>query len=184
MNLEDNNREISPYLKMDRFSYGNIVRIGKNGNIKVGSFTSIASGVKAIMVGHNTDWISTYPFSSREMRNYFKNGLPSSIHGHPREYGDILIGSDVWIGQDVSIMGGIYIGHGSIIGAGSIVTKDVAPYSVEAGIPSVTRKMRFTQEQINRLLDIEWWNWPIGKINSNLDLICSPNIGEFLRIHG
>ena len=38
--------------------------------------------------------------------------------------------------------------RGSVVATGSIVTKDVAPYSIVAGVPVKIIKMRFTQEQI------------------------------------
>ncbi|NKF21895.1 serine acetyltransferase [Solimonas sp. C16B3] len=40
------------------------------------------------------------------------------------------------IGAGAVILGPITIGHHSVIGANSVVTKDVAPYSVVAGVPA------------------------------------------------
>ena len=49
---------------------------------------------------------------------------------------NIKIGNKVWIGFDVKILKGVTIGEGAVIAAGSIVTKDVAPYTLVAGIPA------------------------------------------------
>ena len=54
----------------------------------------------------------------------------------------VIIGNDVWIGARVIIMPGITIGNGAVIGAGAVVTKDVAPYTVVAGIPAKVIKQR------------------------------------------
>jgi acetyltransferase-like isoleucine patch superfamily enzyme len=43
-------------------------------------------------------------------------------------------GADV--GMNAVILPGVTIGKGSIVGAGAVVTKDVAPYSVVAGVPA------------------------------------------------
>lgn len=49
---------------------------------------------------------------------------------------DITIGNDVWIGAKSVILPGVKIGDGAVIAAGSIVNKDVAPYSIVAGVPA------------------------------------------------
>jgi acetyltransferase-like isoleucine patch superfamily enzyme len=46
----------------------------------------------------------------------------------------VFIGNDVWIGSGAVIMKGVSIGDGAVVGAGSVVTKDVAPYSIVAGV--------------------------------------------------
>jgi acetyltransferase-like isoleucine patch superfamily enzyme len=50
--------------------------------------------------------------------------------------GEVIIGDNVWIGEKASIMPGVHIGEGCIIAAHSVVTKDIAPYSIVAGIPA------------------------------------------------
>ena len=50
--------------------------------------------------------------------------------------GEIHICHDVWIGSRVSIMPGVTIGEHAIVGSGAVVTKDVAPWTVVAGIPA------------------------------------------------
>jgi len=60
----------------------------------------------------------------------------------------IIIEDDVWIGHGVIILSPSRIGKGSIIAAGSVVVGDISPYSIIAGVPAKTIKMRFTPDQI------------------------------------
>lgn len=54
----------------------------------------------------------------------------------------VTIGNDVWIGDKVTILPGVHIGDGCIIAAGAVVTKDVAPYTIAAGVPAKAIKNR------------------------------------------
>jgi acetyltransferase-like isoleucine patch superfamily enzyme len=60
-------------------------------------------------------------------------GLNSAGFG----YNDnIIINSGVWIGVGSMILPGVEIGTKAVVGAGSLVNKNVAPYSVVAGVPA------------------------------------------------
>jgi acetyltransferase-like isoleucine patch superfamily enzyme len=58
----------------------------------------------------------------------------------------ITIHDDVWIAANCTITKGTTIGTGAIIGANSVVTKDVAPFSIVAGVPAKFIKMRETED--------------------------------------
>lgn len=77
------------------------------------------------------------------------------------------------------IMEGVKIGDGAIIGAGSLVLKNVPPYAIVAGVPAKIIKYRFSEEEINKLLEIQWWNKSIEWIKENVDLY--ENISMFLN---
>jgi acetyltransferase-like isoleucine patch superfamily enzyme len=49
---------------------------------------------------------------------------------------EVIIEDYVWIGTRAMILPGVTMGKGSVLGAGSIATKDLAPYSIQAGIPA------------------------------------------------
>ena len=92
--------------------------------------------------------------------------------------GDTIIGNDVWIGYKASVMPGIQIGDGAIIGANSVVTKNVAPYSIVGGNPATEIRKRFSEEQIEQLLELKWWDWDIEKITQNLQKLTNCDLFE------
>jgi len=82
------------------------------------------------------------------------------------------IGSDVWIGENVTILGNVTIGDGAVIGAESVVTKNVAPFSVVAGVPAKFIKYRYDNDKIELMQKLQWWNWSLEKIYANYDRLC------------
>lgn len=42
----------------------------------------------------------------------------------------------VWLGSNVIVLPGVHIGEGAVCCAGCVITKDVAPYTVVAGVPA------------------------------------------------
>jgi virginiamycin A acetyltransferase len=139
----------------------------------IGNFCMIASDVTFIMNGanHLTEAISTYPFE------IFANGWEKAMEGktYPVK-GDTVIGNDVWIGYNATIMPGVRIGDGAIIATNSTVVKDVDPYSIVGGNPAKEIRKRFSKEKIEKLLEIQWWNWEIEKITENLSILTDNNL--------
>lgn len=139
----------------------------------IGKFCMIASDVTFIMNGanHPTNSISTYPFE------IFGNGWEKAMEEktYPVK-GDTVIGNDVWVGYNATIMPGVRVGDGAIIATNSTVVKDVAPYSVVGGNPAKEIRKRFSDKQIEKLLEIEWWNWEIEKITENLSVLTDNNL--------
>lgn len=71
-----------------------------------------------------------------------------SIEAGRAENKKVVIADDVWIGHGAIIMHGVIIGEGAIVAAGAVVTKNVEPYSIVAGVPAKTIRMRFSEEDI------------------------------------
>jgi virginiamycin A acetyltransferase len=140
----------------------------------IGKFCMIASGVTFIMNGanHLVDAVSSYPFA------VFGNGWENAMDGraYPNK-GDTVVGNDVWIGYNSTIMPGVQIGDGAIIAAASTVTRPVEPYSIVGGNPAKLIRKRFSDEKINQLLAIRWWNWDIDRITRNLHHLTGNNVG-------
>ena len=139
----------------------------------IGKFCMIASDVKFIMNGanHLTKSISSYPFAI-----FGKNWKDAMIGKQYPTKGNTEVGNDVWIGFNSTIMPGIKIGDGAIIATNSTVTKNVEPYSIVGGNPAKEIKKRFTKEQIEKLLEIKWWNWDIEKITKNVKNLTGENL--------
>lgn len=141
----------------------------------IGKFCSLACGVRFLFnsANHRMDSISTYPFPLFFEEWDLNRTDVADAWDHK---GDIIIGSDVWIGYEAVIMSGVTIGDGAIIGTRAVVTKDVPPYTIAGGVPAKPIRKRFSDETIDSLLQIRWWDWPKEKIAQNISAIQSGNI--------
>ena len=163
-----------------RYTYGvETIRIrewGEGTDVLIGAFCSIADNVEIFIGGnHRTDWVTTYPFG-----HIYKEVFPWHGRGHPATKGNVVIGNDVWIGSGATIFSGVTIGDGAVISAKSVVVKDVPPYSIVGGNPAKVVKLRFTEDQIIRLLKNPWWDLPESRINELLPLLCSSNVEDLI----
>ena len=161
------------------FTYGHplVLDFGEGSTLIVRKYCSIADNVTIFLGGnHRIDWITTYPFNV--LHEKFPNA--AGLKGHPSTKGNVIIENDVWIGYGSAILSGVRINNGAVIGAGSVVTKDIPPYEMWAGNPARFIKKRFSDDQIEKLLAIEWWNWSEELINDNIKHLCSGNIDLFI----
>lgn len=151
-------------------------------NLIVGSYCSVGSNVKFYLGGnHRHDWVSTYPFQVKNIHNNTFKSLPNKIEGYPHSNGDIKIGNDVWFGDNVTVMSGIKIGDGAVIGTNSTVVKDVKPYSITGGHPAKHIKYRFSEDIIEKLLEIKWWDLEEDKLDTLLPYMMSNNLDLFFK---
>lgn len=75
-------------------------------------------------------------------------------------------------------MPGVRIGHGSIVSTGAVVTRDVPDYAIVGGNPATEIKRRFSAEDIEKLVRIAWWDWPIEKITRHVRVISDGSVAE------
>lgn len=61
-------------------------------------------------------------------------------------------------------MSGITIGNGAVIGARTVVSKNIPDYAIVVGNPMRIVGYRFSDDQIDKLLTIRWWEWKIEDI--------------------
>ncbi len=143
--------------------------------LSIGKFCSIACGARFLFnsANHALSSLSTYPFPI-----FFEEwGL--SVDDVSRAWdnkGDIVVGNDVWIGYEAVILAGVTIGDGAIIGARAVVAGDVPPYTIVGGVPARPIRKRFSDDVIEALLELRWWDWRPERIAANLDAIQSGDI--------
>lgn len=127
--------------------------------------------------GNEHDYLSAAMMPSYRI----KNKLGGALSRHPEE-NIIKIGNDVWIGQGVSIVRkeGLCIGNGAVIGSGAVVTKSIPDYAVVAGVPARVIRYRFSEDIIERLDSLKWWDWSNEKILENEELLTGRLTGEIL----
>lgn len=139
--------------------------LNQNDTVKksiIGKFCCISWNV-TIYSGENHNFNAPSMYTSYHWKHLFG----STFVSNKNEVSKTIIGNDVWIGNGAIVINGVKVGDGAIIGAGAVVTKDVPPYSVVAGVPAKIIRKRFSDEIINLLLDIQWWNWPAEVIKEN-----------------
>lgn len=127
----------------------------------IGAYCPIADNCIIGGASHPMNWVSTSPvfFSG-------KNVLRKNFADHI--YSDIRItsiGNDVWIGNNCLIKSGVQISDGAIVGMGSVLTKNIGPYEIWAGNPAKMIRKRFSDENIKKLLDYNWWSLDVREVS-------------------
>ena len=166
-------------VSVDLYTYGSCFDKGFNlgGKVQVGRYCSIATDVRYFGANHPIDNITTSAV--------IYNRKLSHLDVNDVERHSLSIGNDVWIGAEVLITSSCsVIGDGAIVGAGSVVTHDVEPYTIVAGNPAKVIRRRFTDEQIQRIVDTKWWNYTPQELMkyypdmADISVFCSKITGE------
>lgn len=163
---------ISPngvYLKRGNH-FGTAIRIGNGtringkfrakgiGVMSIGKYCAFGENIRALTANHNLNTINLQVDLNKKLSVPFADTARKNI----------AIGNNVWIGDNVIILPGVTIGDCAIVGAGAVVTKDIEPFSVNAGNPSRFLKYRHPSEEIRELLKgVSWWDWSEKKMASN-----------------
>lgn len=157
--------ECARYLMPDRDDVDKLI---------IGSFCSIGTGVSFVMAGnqgHRHDWITSFPFFYMDEEPAFADAINAY-----QPAGDTVIGNDVWIGAEAMIMPGIKVGDGAVIGSRALVTKNVEPYTIVGGNPAKVIKQRFSDDEVEKLLEMKWWDWSQEQLKGAMPLLCSGDI--------
>lgn len=143
-------------------------------NATIGKFCSIADHCRIGLANHTLDLLSTSPVFTLANNAAKTKWVESNVDTKSSK--KVIIGNDVWIGSHALILGGVKIGDGAVIGAGAVVTKDVPPYAIVGGVPASIIRFRFSQEIIDKLLEVEWWNIPKNKLCNIIDVFHTSQI--------
>lgn len=146
----------------------------------IGKFCSIACGAKFLFnsANHTLRSLSTYIFPVLfEEWGLDVARIPEAWDNR----GDIVIGNDVWIGYDAVVLAGVTVGDGAIIAARAVVTKGVPPYTIVGGVPARPIRRRFSDSEIDQLLELKWWDWPEEKIARSIGVIQSGDLEGLKR---
>lgn len=144
-------------------------------NTSIGKFCSIADNCRIGTASHTMNNISSSPIFTLNI-NATKTSWTNNSIFHNNEVKNVNIGNDVWVATHVIIKDGITIGNGAIIGAGAVVVKDVPPYAVVGGVPAKVIKYRFEQSIIDKLLELQWWNYSDEKLKDNISFFQTEDI--------
>jgi virginiamycin A acetyltransferase len=125
--------------------------------LKIGRFCQIAHGVRFITssANHAMDGLTTFPFPIFNQ---------DQMVGYQPDQRDTVIGHDVWLGFGALVMPGARIGNGVIVGAGAVVRGVIPDYAIVTGNPGTVSRYRFAPQDIERLQNLAWWNWPADLI--------------------
>ncbi|WP_408630276.1 CatB-related O-acetyltransferase [Amycolatopsis mongoliensis] len=142
----------------------------------IGKFCALGEGVRFIMNGanHRMDGPSTFPFPimGGDWAPHFDlvTGLPGR--------GDTVLGNDVWLGYRSMVMPGVHIGHGAVVAAGAVVVDDVPAYGIVGGNPAKLIRRRYSDADVDRLLAVAWWDWPLQHITDHVRAIMSGGVDD------
>lgn len=157
-------------LKMGSFSYA---VSGYYQFADIGRYVSIGEDVQIGRSDHPLTWSSLSPIFYENSFGVMNVEIPEAASVGPGDFlrpenyppnQPVVIGNDVWIGHGAFVMPGVRVGDGAVIAAGAIVTRDVPPYAVVAGVPAVIKKYRFSEQVIERLLQVRWWRYPFWEL--------------------
>ncbi|MGJ8639908.1 MAG: CatB-related O-acetyltransferase [Opitutaceae bacterium] len=138
---------------------GRITIKGK-GACFIGRYCAFGADVKVITSNHLTSYANLQCTLQRKI-----GAIETDV-----AFGSVTIGHNVWIGDSVIVLSGVSIGDGAVIGAGAVVTKNVPSYSIVGGVPAKVIRARFSEQVIQKLSAVEWWNWSPEELRRNREM--------------
>lgn len=194
---------IHPDCEIHEASFGRFVEIGKGSritnsvigdysycdryadiaNADVGKFANIAAFTRIGATDHPMHTASMHHFLYRSGDYWDDAGRDEDFFAH-RASRRATIGHDTWIGNGAMIKPEVTVGIGAVVASGAVVTKDVAPFTIVAGMPAVKIRDRHTPAIIERLMALAWWDWDHDQLRVSLDDFRKLPVAEFLEKYG
>lgn len=136
-------------------------------NARIGRFANIASCVRIGATDHPLDRASLHHFLYRSA-SYWEDATDDADWFAHRAGRIARIGHDTWIGHAAQIKPEVTVGDGAVVAAGAVVTRDVAPYTIVAGVPAAPIRRRLDPELSARMIDLAWWDWDHATLRARL----------------
>lgn len=155
-----------------RYNYG-----FSGARLNIGPFCALAQGVQILMPDANHAMVGPSSFPFPIFGGAWAEALALADYPPPTK-GDTTIGPDVWIGTEAMVMPGVTIGAGAVVAARAVVTRNVPPYAVVAGNPARVVRMRYSPQDVARLLALAWWDWPVEAITQAIPALIKGNAAE------
>lgn len=152
-------------------------------NAVIGKFANIAASTRIGATDHPLDTASLHHFLYRSA-SYWDDAENDTDFFQHRTSRMTNIGHDTWIGHGAMVKPEVTVGHGAVIAAGALVTKDVAPYTIVAGVPAKPLRQRQPKDIAERLIALAWWDWDHAQIRVALDDFRKLKAPEFLEKFG
>jgi acetyltransferase-like isoleucine patch superfamily enzyme len=156
-----NNCSIGRYVEL---SPGGCIEIGDDtsiqdrsilvGDVSIGRYCSISLNVHMSSGRHYFDL-----FPTELIKDQDRFALQSREHA-PDHSRPVMVEEDCWIGINAVIMPGTRVGKGAVVGANSVVTKEVAPYTIVAGVPARLIKERLAFRAPRTVVFGDRSHWP------------------------
>ena len=163
---------------MDDYSY--VVNDSDIAYTQIGKFCSVAAMTRINPGDHPMHRASQSHFTYRTEK-YMENVADDEEFFNWRRQRGVKIGHDVWIGHGAIILSRRTIGIGAVVAAGAVVTKDVAPYTIVAGVPAKPVKLRFCPHIAEKLIALNWWDWSDAALKAALPDFRTLTIEEFIE---
>lgn len=149
-------------------------------NTAVGKFSNIASFVRIGATDHPLDRASLHHFMYRSA-DYWPDAEDDAEWFARRAARRASIGHDTWLGHNCQVKPEVTVGHGAVVASGAIVTRDVAPYTIVAGVPAKPVRERLAPALAERLIALAWWDWDHAAVGAALDDFRHLSVPAFLE---
>lgn len=168
---------------VDMGDYAYCDRMCDLANARIGKFANIASFVRIGATDHPMEKASQHHFLYRSADYWPDVEADADWFAH-RASRIVDIGHDTWIGHNAQVKPEITIGHGAVVASGAVVTKNVAPYTIVAGLPAKPIRRRLPEPISDRLIALKWWDWDHDALRRALLDFRSLSAEAFLEKHG
>ena len=149
-------------------------------NAEIGKFANIASFTRIGATDHPMEKASLHHFHYRS-GDYWDDAEHDAEWFAHRAGRTAYIGHDTWIGHAAIIKPEVTIGHGAVVASGAVVTKDVAPYTIVAGVAAKKVRRRCPEAVAEQMMALAWWDWDNSALRAALPDFRRLTAEEFLE---